>query len=361
MSLITLIIFLPLPALFIISIILAVREGNNHMTNKLNAKFAFYYLLSLVALIFTSISVGLISFGIIDKTVPDAINAFSGNSDGGLKFAISALIIATPIFYLLSSLIFKGLRKGEMDKDSGVRRWLTYFILLVSSLIILGVFIGVINNFLSGELTSRFILKALTIFIISGAVFAFYFYDIKREDLVKKDLVVRLFFFISMALVITAFIAAFFFVESPKTARARRLDQIVINNISNLESGVNSYYEQNKKLPDTLEALKGNSNYYFDANSLIDPETKTPILYQKTGEKTFEFCATFRTDSSIDPNNPNGRTEAISSSYNSYTSYPGDKNHKAGYQCLKGSLWNDIKSANVTPVAAPVLIDGQLQ
>ncbi len=358
MSLITLIIFLPLPAIFIIAIILAVREGNNHMTNKLNAKFAFYYLLSLVALIFTSISVGLIAYEIIDRTVPDALNAFYGNSDDSLKFAISALIIATPIFYVLSSLIFRGLRKKEMDKDSGVRRWLTYFILLVSSLIILGVFIGVINNFLSGELTSRFILKAVTIFIISGAVFAFYFYDIKREDLVKKDLVVRLFFFISLALIITAFIAAFFFVESPKTARARRLDQIVVNNISNLESGVNSYYEQNKKLPDTLEALKGNSNYYFDENSLIDPETKTPILYQKTGDKSFEFCATFRTDSKLDAS---GQINEMPSSYNSYSSYPGNKNHKAGYQCLKGSLWSNEKMNTTVPEVAPTLIDGQVK
>jgi uncharacterized protein YpmS len=287
----------------------------------------------------------MIMYSIIDKTVPDALSTFVGNYDSQLKFAISALIIATPIFYILSSLIFKGLRKEEIEKDSGVRRWLTYFIILVSSLIILGVFIATINNFLSGELTSRFILKAITIFFLSATVFSFYFYDIKREDLRKKDLVTKLFFFISLGLILAAFIAAFFFVESPKTARARRLDQIVVNNISNLESLVNSYYDRYKKLPDNLEAVKAEKDIYLDPNTLIDPETKQAIVYQKLGEKDFQFCANFRLDSVRDNNG--AYPLAVS-----YPTYPGDKNHAAGYQCLKGNLWSLVKTAPAE--AAPI-------
>lgn len=312
------------------------------MTNKHNAKYAFYYLLSLVALVFMAISVGLIVFSIIDKKVPDVLNTFVSNFDSQLKFAISALIIATPIFYFLSSLIFKGLRKEELEKDSGIRRWLTYFIILVSSLIMLGVFISTINNFLSGELTSRFILKAITIFLLSASVFSFYFYDIKREDLIKKDLITRLFFFISLALVAAAFIAAFFFVESPKTARARRLDQVVVNNISNLESAVNNYYDRYKKLPDNLDAFKAEKDIYLDANSLIDPETKQMIVYQKLGDKDFQFCAIFRVDSAKEFDN-----QGMMMSYPSYPSYPGDKRHSAGYQCLKGNLWALVKAETV--------------
>ncbi|MFZ4631829.1 MAG: DUF5671 domain-containing protein [Patescibacteria group bacterium] len=313
------------------------------MNNKQNAKYAFYYLLSLVALIFVSISVGMIVYSIIDKTVPDALYIYYGNYDGQLKFAISALIIATPIFYFLSSLILRGLKKGDLEKDSGVRRWLTYFILLVSSVIILGTLISVINNFLSGELTSRFILKALTVFIISASSFSFYFYDIKREDLIKKDLVIRLFFIISLALVVAAFIAAFFFVESPKNARNRLLDEKVINNISNLENSVNSYYESYKKLPDNLEALKTGKNFYLDNFSLVDPETKQAIVYQKVSETEFKFCATFRTDSRKDSS---GRD--VATPYQVYPSSPGDKNHAAGYQCVPGNLWSVIKAEPAT-------------
>lgn len=314
------------------------------MTENNNAKYAFYYLLSLVSLVFVSISAGLVAFAIIDKTVTDALMIGSYyNHDGQLKFAISALLIAAPIFYLVSRLIARGLKKGDLLITSGVRRWLTYFILFVSSMIILGVFIGVINNFLSGELTSRFILKAATIFIIAGLVFSYYFYDIKRTDVVKPDKVVKIFFFASLVLVLAAFVAAWFFVESPKEARDRRLDQIVINNMSSLESAVNSYYERNSALPVDLAALENEPNLYLDKQSLLDPETKAAIEYKVIDEDSFAFCATFR---------------ANSQEFNDYDRpmYIGGKEHEAGYQCLETELWNIKKEIMEKEIMAEPVI-----
>jgi len=73
------------------------------------AKIAFYYLLSLVALLFMSISVGIIVFQIINKNIFDALNRISDVSQEPLKFAISALIISTPLFYVTMRQIFKNL------------------------------------------------------------------------------------------------------------------------------------------------------------------------------------------------------------------------------------------------------------
>jgi len=309
------------------------------MNNKHNAKYAFYYLLSLVALAFTAISVGMIVFSIINKTIADVLNNTGGNFDSQLKFAISALFIAAPIFYLITNLIRRGFHRGELDKDSGIRRWLTYFIILVSSLIVLGVFISVINIFLGGELTGRFVLKALTVFVISGAVFAFYFYDIKKDEPAKADKVVNIFFWSSVALVAAAFVAAWFFVESPQVARARLLDQALTNNIYSVESAVNTYYDRYKKLPATLDAVHNDQNVYIDPAALIDPETKAPIIYNRLSDKDFELCATFRQDSATD----NG-TKTASTIYP--VAYSGDnKNHHAGYQCLKGNLYAAAKDA----------------
>jgi hypothetical protein len=336
LSLISFFIFIPLPALLIITIVLAVRDGNTNHMNKHNAKYAFYYLLSFAALVFVALSVGMVFFEVINKSVYDAIDS-SGFSSGVLQFAISALIIATPIFYFLSSLIYKGLRKQELEKDSGIRRWLTYFIILISSLIILGVLIATITNFLSGELTTRFILKSLVVVIIAATTFSFYFYDIKREDLVKNDKIVKIFFFASLALVITAFILAWFYVDSPKVMRARRLDQIVINNISNIESAVNSYYEKNKALPDSINQLLNNPDFYLNDKMLKDPESGADIIYNKKGVKEFELCATFRT-SNKEQNDLGG----------AYYSGPSLQIHPAGYQCLKGNLYVVIdKGVNI--------------
>jgi len=301
------------------------------MNHNHNAKYAFYYLLSLVALIFVSISVGLIAFGIINQTVADALT-LNGYSDynSQFRFAISALLIAVPIFFVINRLINRGLQTKELDQESGIRRWLTYFILLVSSVTVLGVFISVINNFLSGEMTLSFVLKALTMLVISASVFSFYLYDIKRADATLKDQIVKIFFFISLALIVAAFVSAWFFMESPKEARNRRLDQIVISNINSLESAVNIYYETKDVLPNSLDDIKNGPGYYNSMEQMIvDPENGDVIVYKKIDATNFEFCADFKTNSSQD--NQNRPTMIYSS---------GSKDHEAGYQCFKSKVWN---------------------
>jgi hypothetical protein len=105
------------------------------MNPKHIAKYTFYYLLSLVALIFVGISVGMIAFSIIDLNVFDPLSypSYGNNIDSALKFAISAIFIAAPIYYFTLSLIARGLKKEEIERSSSIKRWLTYFIILVSS------------------------------------------------------------------------------------------------------------------------------------------------------------------------------------------------------------------------------------
>lgn len=311
------------------------------MNSKHAAKYAFYYILSLVALIFVGISVGMIAFSIIDLNVFDPLSygSYRGDNNSSLKFAISALFIAAPIYYFMLSLIARGLKKEEIEKESAIRRWLTYFIILVSSLIILGVFIGVINNFLSGELSARFILKALAMFLISGLVFSYYFYDIKKEDLVIKKSINRLFLGLSLLFVLGAFISAWFFVESPREARMRRLDQILVNNINSLENAVNSFYSDKGVLPESLSELDG-ARYFYDRSALIDPESGKEIEYKKIDEKNFEFCAEFRLASR--PTDIKGRTLP-----NLAYGMPSSDDHVAGYDCLRGDLWADVKGSEI--------------
>jgi len=311
----------------LVPLALVIRGEQKNMENKHNAKYAFYYLLSLAALIFTGLSVGMIAFNIIDKTVVDALMNYRGAGDGSLKFAISALFIAAPIYYVIARLISRGLKSGELDKESPLRRWLTYFILLVSSLIILGVFIGVMNNFLSGELSLRFILKALAMLVISGTTFSYYLYEAKRQTVGQKDRVITIFGWVSLVVVLAAFISAWFFVESPQVARARRLDQAVTSNIYSLENAVNDYYSKTGSLPDSLDQIKG-KNIYLDDSLLVDPETRQAIEYKKISDTEFEFCANYRLDSYSD-----------NAGYGPNYYSPDSKQHGAGYQCLAGNLY----------------------
>jgi uncharacterized membrane protein YidH (DUF202 family) len=299
-----------------------------------NPKYAFYYILSLVALIFVAISSALIVFQIIDKSVFDALAYYGSYSNqSALRFGISALLISAPIFFLCVNLINKGLKKGEIDKDSPLRNWLTYFILAVSAVVILGSLVGIINAFLSGEMTLKSILQLLTVILIAAIVFSYYLYDIRRDKILKKDKIMKIFFFSSVLLVIIIFISSWFFVESPKVARERKIDEKVMSNIHSLESYINSYYEKEEKLPEDLSEVNSVAEVINFNQFLINPVSGEKIEYKKTGEKEFELCANFRTDSY-----ESQRNEV-------YPVYVGDgsKVYVKGWNCFKGNLWVEEK------------------
>jgi len=312
------------------------------MNEEHGAKYTFYYLLSLVSLIFIGISVGLVAFGIIDKSIVDPlINNYYRNSGGSLRFAISALLIASPIYYYSLFLIKKGLRKEEISLKSNIRKYLTYFIIFVSALIILGVFISLVNNFLAGGLSLRFLLQALSIFIISGLVFSYYFHDMKSESLVQKEKPAKIFLALSLLLIIAAFVSAWFFIESPKVARARKIDDVLISRIINLENSVNDYYFRYNKLPaDISELKKAQINHYMDSNNFLNPESGQAIVYNKIAEDRYEFCSTFKLDS----------INTDSGINNSQLFRFDNREYKAGYSCLEGLLWalDDIKATKST-------------
>lgn len=293
------------------------------MEQKNNAKFAFFYMLSLVGLIFTAISVGIIIFQLINKFIPDLLNDYSGGfSSSSLKFAISALIIAAPIYYFITYLIMKNLYKGNLDKESPIRKWLTYLVLFITSVIMIGWMIGVINNFLDGELTVKFILKALTAIGIAAAIFSFYLYDIRRAEVLgKQDNIIKCFFYGGLAAVLVVFVSAFFIVESPFESRNRKIDQSIINDFSRIDSAIYSYYAENEKLPENLEAVLGEINFIRE-EYLINPVSKKKYEYNYLGGKKYELCTDFQT-SNQDFNN-------------GYDYYRDEKwLHDVGYQCIE--------------------------
>jgi hypothetical protein len=309
------------------------------------AKFAFFYMLSLVALIFMALSSGMIIFQIINKLIADPINQFSGRfSTEALKFAISAIIIATPIYFLITRQIFKNLFSGELDENSGIRKWLTYFILLVSSVVMIGWFIATINSFLDGELTSKFILKSLTAIGIAAIVFSFYFYDIKREGVKeKKDKIIRLYFVASLVAVIAVFISSLFFVESPGETRDRKMDEKVLSQFNKIDGAVNQYFKIHEDLPENFKVLQGEFEYLVDKD-FVNPFTNKTFDYNLKSTTTYELCDTFLASN-------------IEEETEDYREYKELWPHGAGYQCLdKTIIKNGKEIINRIPGEEPIII-----
>lgn len=285
------------------------------------AKFAFYYILSLIALIFAALSAGMIIFQIINKNIADVIvQRASDFSPDQLKFAISALIISAPIFYVATWQIYKNLFSGAFDKDSGVRKWLTYLVLLISSVVMLGWLIAIVNNFLDGELTVKFILKALTAVGIAAGIFTFYYYDIKRDKFAgEKNKIIRIYFYGSLAAVIIVFITGLFIMESPQKTRDRKMDNAVLENFDDIDRAIGTYYKDNEKLPDNLEKIKSEFSYITNKD-LENSATGEKYEYKIKRENIYELCATFKTFNKEDEE------------YNNYQD--DDWPHDTGYQCL---------------------------
>ncbi|MEK7557588.1 MAG: DUF5671 domain-containing protein [Patescibacteria group bacterium] len=298
-------------------------------TSNNSAKFAFFYALSLVALVFMATSVGMIIFQIINKNIIDVIDQYSSNySPTDLKLAISALIISAPIFYFTIWQIFKNLITGALSKDSAIRRWLTYFILLIVSIVMIGWFIGAINNFLGGEITVKFILKAITAILISAIIFTFYFYDIKREDVDKKNnKIILTYFYCSLIIIVAVFIASLFFVESPAKTRNRKLDNAILQRFDRIDSEIQSYYIDKKKLPDNFKVLLAGQSY-LNSDDLKDPATNVAFDYKVSGGGSYQLCANFR----LSNKDKNIQDEGMNDNFKERWS------HEIGYQCLNQKI-----------------------
>jgi hypothetical protein len=290
-------------------------------------------MLSLVSLAFTATCVGVVVFQIINKLIPDAVNFYQGRFEpDALKFSIAAIIIAAPIYYLTSWQINKSLRSGALLKDAAVRRWLTYFILFVASVTMIGWFIRTIYNFLDGEMTVKFILKAVTAIFIAAAVFSYYFFDIRRDKVEEKDRIIKIYFYASLALVLVVLASAFAFSPSPTETRGKKQDNETLNRFSMIDGALNSFYSEKKKLPESLKELV--SDRKFLAERYINDAVSGEEFGYKvlTDKKSYELCATFKFSNRTD--------DGLMDEYLK-DRWP----HDAGYQCVNQGVYtvNDVK------------------
>ena len=287
-----------------------------------SAKFTFLYLLSLISLIFVVISVGNIIFQLINKHIADTISIYRGvYSSDAIKFAISSLIIAAPVYYLSVREINKNLFLGKLDIASGVRRWLTYLILFIASVVSIGWLIVTIYSFLDGELTLKFSLKTLSVLIISATTAIYYFYDIQREKAKDiKDKFIKNYFWGTILLVIVVFMLGLFFVESPQETRQRKTDNLILEKFMKISFALDNFYVDNGKLPENLEELKGDVTYLRDED-IRHNKTNKVIEYKVLDENKYALCAEFYLDN-------------IRADDKRYSYLREEWPHKAGHQCL---------------------------
>lgn len=150
---------------------------------QLSARDAFMYLVMFGMLYVSAYNFGSLLFQFINLGFPDPLVSEYGEFAGALiRWSTSSLLVAFPVFLFVSIRISRSIKRDPTRRTSGVRKWLTYLTLFVAACIIVGDLISLLNGLLSGELTARFVLKALTVGLISGTVFGYYLWSMRVDD-----------------------------------------------------------------------------------------------------------------------------------------------------------------------------------
>jgi hypothetical protein len=251
----------------------------------------FLYLLAFLSLGFIAFGSGDIIFEFINKYFPDTLSEsyLASFDQGSVKFGIAALFVSVPIFFYLMNLISNALYSGSMSEKSKIRRWLIYIVLFFAAGTIIGDLITLIIYFLDGDIVARFLLKVLTILIIAGAIFYYYFWDVRKIDaqnkIYKEN---KIAFFSSLALILIIFISGFFIIDSPSVTRDKKQDTQTVYDLQSVNRDIDDYYYSDaNRLPQTLNELK--STKY---ESTI--QMNSQMEYAKLSELSYKLCGVFK-------------------------------------------------------------------
>ncbi|MDP3954517.1 MAG: DUF5671 domain-containing protein [bacterium] len=261
----------------------------------------FINFFSFILLIIIAISIGTLLFSIIDQYIQDPVFEFGyyyNDNTRSIHYATAALIVSFPLYFWAMWLWLKKF-SGADKAESKVSKWTTYFILLVSALVIIGDLISIIFNFLEGELTNRFIFKALSVLVIAGVIFKFYYLERKMIQYKKSVSSWKLKAVISIAIVLVAgsVSAGFVVGTTPGQARLQKIDNARINNVYNLSSAIESFAHQNKRLPVDFQELARSATFGWGVNQ-ITPDELGKIYTYKINSQTgttgsYELCVFF--------------------------------------------------------------------
>lgn len=257
---------------------------------KTTPKDFFLWLFAMVALYISVGSFLRLLFQYINSVFPDVLDYGFDPYSATIRFAIASLLVFFPLYFYLTSTIQNDLRKNQEKRELGIRKWLIFFTLFVAGMTLAGDLVAVLYTFLGGEITVRFFLKALAIFVVIGSVFWYYILDLKGKWL-EREKQSRMVGIGAGVVMLTSIIGGFFIMGSPAAQRDLRLDGDRVSDLSSIQSQiVYAHWQAKGVLPKTLSELQDDINYFTVP---VDPETGAAYGYRVTGPTSFELCATF--------------------------------------------------------------------
>lgn len=254
-----------------------------------SAKDAFFYLLIFSTLGTWTVAFGCLAFALIDRWIADPLfSGYQQNFDSyTISWSLAALIVAFPLYLLISRAVADDTAQNPEKLDSPIRKWLTYMALVIAACVFMGDLIAVLTHLLRGELTSRFVLKALVVLALSGGVFTYYFTGLRRTEITdarwRRDAWMAA---LSSAIIALILLLGFWQLGSPGTQREFRADTQRVQSLFQVSTQIRNYWSSHtSQLPASLDQLPG--------NLLVDPITHAHYEYHPGQNSQYQLCANF--------------------------------------------------------------------
>jgi hypothetical protein len=146
-----------------------------------DARDAFLYVLNFITLGFWVVALGNLFATLIDRAFPDAATtSYHPALLEAISWQLATIIVAFPCFVIIGRLIAGEISRRPEAADSAIRAWLTYAALIVAALCILGDAILLLEGFLTGTLTVKFLLDSLDVIGLGAGVFVYYLASLRQ-------------------------------------------------------------------------------------------------------------------------------------------------------------------------------------
>ena len=229
----------------------------------------------------------MVLFGIINLTFPDAAEGYWATQSAaeGVRFGIAMLVVFFPTYLALTRIVNQTRRK-EQGVYLTLTRWLIYLSLFVGGTILLGDLVAVLWSFLNGEITTRFILKAVALLVVITAAVKYYLLDM-RAYWTSHEQQSLMFGGVTILVVLVSIAFGYLSIDPPSEVRERRIDQQQITDLQDMQWRIEDHYRVNGILPESIAPL------YISTTRPEAPEDRAMYQYTVTGATTYELCATF--------------------------------------------------------------------
>jgi hypothetical protein len=279
---------------------------------------------SLIALYLSVSFLLTLVFGLVNLAYPIASDSYWEIERAGdsVRMGIAMVIVFFSTYLVLTRLVNR-YRRSESGLYQSITRWLVYLSLLVGGLVMLATLVTVIYTFLNGDITTRFILKAGAVLLITGVAFYYYLLDL-RGYWVKNELKSIWYGVLAGIVVLTVLVLGFMNIETPTEVREMKIDEQQIYDLRNIQWRIERYLETSTSTPATLVEAYGDADMIPTA-----PEGREDYTYEVTS-KGFKLCATF----SRNPN-PDIYNTVPYKDPNLRIQYSENWDYKAGRHCFE--------------------------